>query len=255
MSKAPLATRHSPFAALSATVRRADEDRWLASRFAPARVRQRLVALYAVNHEIARAADTVSTASLGDIRHAWWREALDEIHAGKAARAHPALEAYAQAHALTPFLSEPWRVLIEARSADLDAAPFASFDALTRYVDATAGALMHLAIAAIDASAPARTLTFVQPAARAWGYAGLARAAPVWSARGRSLGVAPGDLQRAGREALEHARLLAREQPSHLFPAFGYVALASRYLRDPLRAPSLIERQARLVAASATGRL
>lgn len=240
---------------LSATVRHADEDRWLASRFAPAKARERLIALYAVNFEIARSAETVSTPALGDIRQAWWREALDEIHAGRAPRAHPALEAYARAHTDAPFLLQPWRTLLDARGADLELAPFDTFDALTRYIDATAGSLMHLAVAAIDASAPAQTLAFIQPAARAWGYAGLLRAAPVWQAKGRSLGVEHDALKQAGYAAHQQARSLAREQPAHLFPAFGYVALAPRYLRDPVRLPPLIERQFRLIGASATGAL
>ncbi len=240
---------------ISTLVRRVDEDRWLASRFAPAKLRERLIALYAVSYEIARSAETVSTPALGDIRHAWWRDALDEIHDGKPPRSHPALEAYARAHAAAPFLRQPWSVLIAARSADLEPSPFESFEALTRYVDATAGALMHLAIAALDASASAQTLTFVQPAARAWGYAGLLRAAPVWSSRGRLLGIEPDALKRAGSDAYAQAKLMARALPAHLFPAFGYVALVRRYLRTPERAPLLLERQVRLVAASATGGL
>jgi phytoene synthase len=238
---------------LSSTVRRADEDRWLASRFAPAHVRERLIALYAVNYEIARSAETVSTPALGDIRHVWWRDALDEVRDGKPTRAHPVVEAYARAHAQAPYLRQPWSTLIAARGADLETAPFDSFEALTRYIDGTAGALMHLAVGAIDASAPAQTLAFIQPAARAWGYAGLLRAAPLWAARGRTLGVDADALKRAGERAYVEARRLAKDQPTHLFPAFGYVALVSRYLRKPDRVPSLFERQVRLVTASATG--
>ncbi|MBK8544168.1 MAG: hypothetical protein IPL62_11845 [Caulobacteraceae bacterium] len=39
---------------LDTLVRRVDEDRWLAARFAPPLVRERLIAIYAVNYEIAR---------------------------------------------------------------------------------------------------------------------------------------------------------------------------------------------------------
>jgi len=253
--KSPFATRNSPFAAIGATVRRADEDRWLAGRFAHPIIRERLIALYAVNYEIARSAETVSTAALGDIRHAWWREALEEIHTGQGPRTHPALEAYAQAHSKAPFLRHPWSIIIDARAADLESAPFADFDTLTKYVDATAGALMQLAIAACDADAPASAMTFIQPAARAWGYAGLLRAAPVWVARGRRLGVDLAVLRRAGLDAHSRARQEAKIIPEKFFPAFGYVTLASRYLRAPESEPSLFERQIRLVTASATGRL
>ena len=79
---------------LSDLVRRADEDRWLASRFAPADARRRLVAIYALNYEIARTADVVTQAALGDIRLAWWREGIAEVFDAKPVRAHPALEAF-----------------------------------------------------------------------------------------------------------------------------------------------------------------
>ena len=82
---------------LDTLVRRVDEDRWLASRFAPAGVRSRLTALYALNYEISRTAETVTQPALGDIRLAWWREAVEEIYAGRAVRAHPALSAFAAA--------------------------------------------------------------------------------------------------------------------------------------------------------------
>lgn len=241
---------------LDSLTRRIDEDRWLASRFAPADVRRRLIALYAANYEIARTAETVRAAPLGDIRLAWWRDALDEIHAGKSPRAHPAIEAYAAAHRLSPYVQAPWSALIAARGADLDPAPFASLDAMIQYVDATAGGLMRAAIAACDAAfhAPA----FVTPAARAWGLTGLLRAAPVWLARGRTLlpaGASTEDVSIVARAAYADAREAARGLPARVFPAMGYVALAPRYLRDLVRPPSLIERQLRLIAAAATGRL
>ena len=64
----------------SQLVRRTDEDRWLASRFAPADVRADLIALYALNYEVARTVEVVSQPTLGDIRLAWWREAIAEIY-------------------------------------------------------------------------------------------------------------------------------------------------------------------------------
>ena len=65
---------------LDALVRRVDEDRWLAARFAPRLVRERLTALYALNHEIARAAEGASNPTLGEMRLLWWRDAIAEIH-------------------------------------------------------------------------------------------------------------------------------------------------------------------------------
>lgn len=244
--------------ALDSLVRRVDTDRWLASRFAPAGARARLIALYAANYEIARTGEVVREAALGDIRLQWWRDALAETAAGAAPREHPALQALARAF---PEAAGPLQALAETRRADLDAAPFQTWEDIERYLDATAGALMRLAIDACAPAAGAELAHFVQPAARAWGFIGLARSAEFWQARGRSI---------YPREDGAHETMLARAEaayatvramappPSAAFPAFGYVALAPTYLRA-LRAgrrePPLIARQLRLVAAAATGRL
>ena len=78
--------------ALDALVRRVDEDRWLATRFASADAREKLIALYAVYYEIAHSTEAVREATLGDIRLEWWRAGVEEIAEGKPPRA-PALGA------------------------------------------------------------------------------------------------------------------------------------------------------------------
>lgn len=241
-------------------VRRYDEDRWLASRFAPASVRERLIAIYALNHEIARTADVVSQPALGDIRLAWWREALGELAAGKPPRAHPILQTYAEAQRDAPLPLAAWERLIERRSEDLDAAPFAAWAELEDYVDATAGGVMRIAIAACRAD-PAAHADFVRAAAQAWGCVGLLRAEPHWRARGRALVPAAGSLEelsaRAHR-AIAEAQGLSRQRPADIFPAIGYVALAPGYLRALRHGrgeTALLLRQLTLIAAAAKGRL
>ncbi len=246
---------------LDALVRRVDEDRWLASRFAPKRVREGLVALYALNYEIARTAESVSEPGIGAIRLAWWREAIDEIYAGKTPRAHPAVQAFAALVRARPLDRTLLDALIDARENDIDPAPFASWAELEGYVEATAGGLMRLALDLCDSGAAPEALdALARHGGRAWGYAGLKRAAPHWAARGRSFaprGVAPeatleGLVQRS-RDAHAQARALALKLPSVLFPAYGYLAFVPRYLRRD-GAP-LLSRQLKLVATSATGRI
>ncbi len=236
---------------LDALIRRTDEDRWLASRFAATDVRARLIAIYALNYEIARTAEVVKEPAIGEIRLAWWREAIAEIHIGKPPRAHPVLQAYAPLAAGLPVAC--WEALTIARAKDLEAAPFACWAQAEAYVEHTAGGVMRLAIAACGGEI-ARLEAFVRPAAWAWGYLGLMRAARFWAERGRAI--------LPGSEADTRARALAGHQAAHaasaslpaaVFPAVGYVALAPAYLRNP--APALITRQLRLVWASATGRV
>lgn len=252
--------------ALDALVRRVDEDRWLASRFAPARVRARLTVIYALNYEIARTAGAVTQEGIGHIRLAWWGEALDEIHAGRAPRAHPALASYAATLKQVVLPREPLDAMIEARAKDLEAAPFQTWADLDLYLDATAGSVFRLVMDAVAEApfSPEQSQAFVRQAARAWGYAGLMRSAAHWAARGRNFfpqseaADAPTLLDR-GREAYTQARALAKKLPSVLFPAIGYLALLPRYYKALSEARAaqtpLLVRQMTLVVASATGRV
>ena len=273
-------------------IRRVDEDRWLASRFAPKAARARLLALYGLNHEIARTSEAVSHEGIGDIRLAWWHEAVAEIYEGRTPRAHPALEAYAEAIAAASLPRAPLDAMIAARGKDLEQAPFETWADLDAYLEATAGNVFLLAIEAC-AETPARPKQFdmfVRQAGRAWGYAGLLRALPFWTARGRTFfphklmahnNLSPasvfhdfsGHAARScaaavldrGRHAYNEARELATLLPSALFPAIGYLAFAPRYFRALSEQPHaiggtgalvpLLARQMALMNASATGKL
>lgn len=242
---------------LDTLVRRVDEDRWLASRFAPEPVRQRLIALYALNYEIARTPETVSEAALGEIRLEWWRSALEEVHQGRGTRSHPALEAYARAHERAPFSLALIEAMIEARRADWDQQPFAARLAFDDYVAATAGGLMRLAIEACGGRhADETTDRLVFYAGWLWGATGLLRAEAILRARGRE--VLPLSADRLAREVAGGFRemKMAPGPSSELFPAIGYVTLVPGYLRALSRGRTsvpLLVRQLKLVAASATG--
>ena len=69
-------------------IRRYDRDRFLTALFAPADRREDLFALYAFNLEVAKTREVASEAMLGQIRLQWWRDALDEVFAGKPPRQH-----------------------------------------------------------------------------------------------------------------------------------------------------------------------
>ena len=245
---------------LDTLVHRIDEDRWLASRFAPAPVRTRLVAVYAVNYEIARTAEIVRESALGDIRLEWWRSALNEIAEGGPPKKHPALEALHGAECASA--ARAMIGVAQARAADLEVAPFRTWDALDAYVAGTSRGLMAAALEACEVRVEAAGQTrFLDRAALAWAYVGLLRAAPFWAARGRTFlpdGATDADVLRRARGAYAEATPLARSMPAAAFPAFGYVALVPGYLRALERGGRerpLFWRQASIIAASATGRI
>lgn len=235
---------------LDATIRRADPDRWLASRFVAGQVaRADLIALYAFNHELARATEAAREPLVQEIRLTWWREALDEVFAGRPPRRHPVVEALAETIGRHALPAAAFETLIEARIEAIEAPAPADEAAVHRHVDATAGTLMGLAASILDPAAPTAA---TQAAARAWGLAGLARL--------RRTGVDrlpkawdETEIRRRVRTATAEARAAARRLPVAAFPAVAYATLAKAYAAG--RTPSELEKRLRLTAAVVTGRL
>lgn len=79
-----------------ARLKRTDEDRWLATRYAPADARELLVALYLLNQELQRALHA-KEAMLGKIRVQWWRETLEQLAGAAPLRRHDLAEELARA--------------------------------------------------------------------------------------------------------------------------------------------------------------
>ena len=139
---------------LDEALRARDPDRWLSSRFVgDAAQRARLVALYTLDGEWAHVAGAVTAPLAGEIRFAWWSEALERFAGGGAAE-HPAFSALGReaASRLRPFLDQA----IDARRSALE--------------DPAAGAaakvaLMLAAARLLDPSAPEEP---VRKVAQAW---------------------------------------------------------------------------------------
>lgn len=273
---------------IDALVRRVDEDRWLASRFADPLARQRLLALYAAYHEIARTPEIVTQDTLGAIRLQWWRDAIASIYSGADVAKYPVAAGLAelvQEASLDRALLEG---LVDAREKDLETQPFATWPELETYIDHTAGAVVMLAakVCAPDLVQTRQHEALFRAAGRVWGYTGLVRALGSWNGRRRTFfpqkaldhvklsldDLFAGEtthatssacrqvLERAGASQREVSRL-AHTAPKEFFPAFGYVALAGQYIRaldrpyDGVARVPLLQRQWRLVTASATGRI
>ena len=101
---------------LDALVRRADIDRWLSTRFvADAEQRADLIALYAFDHELARALKVTSNPLLAEIRLTWWREMLDEVYERRPMRRHPTAQALAAAIERRKLPREPLEDMIDGR--------------------------------------------------------------------------------------------------------------------------------------------
>jgi phytoene synthase len=277
----------SRLSACAALVRRYDHDRFLTALFAPAERREALFALYAFNLEVAKTRETVSEPLLGQIRLQWWREAIEEIYAGRARR-HEVVEPLARAVAAYDLPRAPFDRLIDAREFDLSGAPPASLEALETYADATGGGVVALALHALGAAEPA-ALAAAREVGIAWALTGLARAVP-FHARGHrqylpeailaAAGASADDLFElrptaplaeavrgiadAARRHLSAARAAQPGLPAQALPALLPATLAGLYLdrlsrigHDVLRRPVEIaapRRQLHLMYAAWRGR-
>ncbi len=165
-------------------LRRQDRDRYLASLFAPDDSRPLLWGLYAFNHEISRVRDLVHEPAAGEIRLAWWSEAIEAIYAG-AAVDHPVARTLAEACQARRLPKQAFVELIEARRLHRAADPMDSLGNLEAYLAETSSAVVHLAAMILDhgSNAP-RAASAALPAGLAYGLVGILRALPFQRAKG-----------------------------------------------------------------------
>jgi phytoene synthase len=131
-------------------IRRVDPDRWLSSRFiGDAGRRADVIAIYAYDHELARAPKVASNPMLGEIRLTWWREALDEIYEGRPVRHHPTAQALAEAVKRHGLPRVPLEAMIDARYRELDATPMTAEETLD-WARETAGRAAEAAARVLD---------------------------------------------------------------------------------------------------------
>ncbi len=212
-------------------IRRVDPDRWLSSRFVgDAALRADVLAIYAYDHELARAPKVASNPILGEIRLTWWREMLDEAYEGRPVRHHPTAQALAAAIARRGLPREPLEAMIDARYRELDATPMEAKEALAwaRDTGGRAAELAAMILAPGEDPGPARA------GGAAWALARRAAEAPA--------------LAGISRKTMDGARKAVRALAAPAFPAVAHAVLAGRR-RGPLAD------RLRVVFAVARGRI
>lgn len=182
-----------------ARLKRTDEDRWLATRYASMESRPLLVAIYLLNHELQRTL-TTKEAMLGKIRLQWWRETVEQIGGAGSVRRHDLAEELARLTQNRRDLIAPMNRLVDAFDDILDDhlqsgghQPGGEHE--QRHL-AVEGALMRLAGQALDPGAqPAHLDALAQAAeARLALAADLPEASTRWSAAKAAVRAAPSPL-------------------------------------------------------------
>jgi hypothetical protein len=210
MSDTAIPANLASAAEFDARLKKTDEDRWLSSRYALPRQRETLVAVYLLHQELLRAAG-MSQPMLGKIRIQWWRETLDGIAAGGAARHHDLAEELARTIGPVPALLKAAQDLLDRYDDIIDdhlhaGGHVADGQHAERHL-AAEGQLVRLAALVLDPAANEAALGNVELCGR-WHLAlsaELPDAEAMWAA----------------------ARGAARGVPAQLWPAIAHVGLAA----------------------------
>ena len=204
-------------------VRRHDPDRFFTALFAPPDRRDALLALYAFNHELARAREVAHEPPLVLIRLHWWREVVDG-----AARTHEVATPLAAAIAAGVLPRGELRAMIDAR--EIEAEPMIATLADWRaYLRATAGGVAVAAACCLGAPAPAAA----RDLGAAYGAAGVLRAVPALARQGRCL--LPADVLAA--HGLSPEAVVAEPHGPALARALAVLAAEGRAWLRPSRWP------------------
>ena len=230
---------------IEAEVRRADPDRWLASRLiSDAAMRSDVLAVLALDAELARVRAVVSEALLGEIRLTWWQEALDEIREQRPVRRHPTVQALARAIQTRDLSAVLLSSLIEARIEDLGGAVFDDPAKAMAHIDHTSVALSALILQILS---PSTDLHSVQAVSRAYGLARLRLAGRLTPEL--AVDWAP---QRI-RDDLALGAQALKAVPVAAFPAIAHCALTKSLAKG--REPGPLAKRALIFWASLTGRV
>jgi NADH dehydrogenase [ubiquinone] 1 alpha subcomplex assembly factor 6 len=165
-------------------VERFDPDRYLCSLFAPASIRQELMALYAFNVEVAGIRESVTEPLIGRMRLQWWIDIMDRVFAGEPP-AHQVAVALSKTVNKFGLERKKFDALLDARAADFEDTPFATIEELENYAEQTSASLISQALKILGQSGDV-----VQKAGRsvgtAWALTGLLRAIPFHARQNRS---------------------------------------------------------------------
>ncbi|THD44848.1 MAG: squalene synthase [Bradyrhizobium sp.] len=236
--------------------RAGDHDRWLAALFAPERLRPHLHAIAAFACETGRIGERVREPLAGEIRLAWWREALMGLRPAEAA-GNPVAAALIDTIARFALPIADVVDLLEALTFDVNRQDMASVAELETYGRATAGALIAMAARVL---AEGRETNVAQASDEAGAGLALTRALLEFAGGGETKFL-PRPVRERGRDGLVElvdaatARFEAAEArltslPGEVAPAFAPLATARLELRrwrrsgaHPFRAAASWRRQ------------
>jgi phytoene synthase len=213
------------FAYCAELVRTADQDRALATVFAPAERRNGLYALYAFNVEIGRVRKVVQEPLAGEVRLQWWRDVLGGSRAEEA-QGHPIAKALLETISEHGLPISKFETLIDGRALELREWPVCDIAELEHFSRQTSSMLMELAARILDRESES---PFAAPAGVSVAMTGLLRT------YSQQLRVVAATIEQSARESYRSALPLIVASPASITAAWLPVALVPLYLETLVR--------------------
>lgn len=213
-----------------------DPDRFAAVMALPRADRPGVMALFALNLELARAPWASAEPLVAEIRLQWWVDAINaQAETGRMIDHEIGPETLKIAPQALAFVAE----IAQARRRDCDLGPFADATELWPYLEATSGALAQAAGAQLGTASQA-----LRDHGAASGLANWLVALPELTARGRLHPARPdaeslGTLAREGLARLEAAEIALRPDPRARLAALPHWQ-ARAILRAAAKAPEKV---------------
>jgi 15-cis-phytoene synthase len=240
-------------------VRQYDQDRYLATLFAPADKQHHLTALYAFNAEICRIAGQVSEPQLAEIRLQWWRDVVDGIF-HQDTQDHPVAQALAKAIEVGDIPKHALMNLLAAHEFDFYSDVMPSLHDLEGYLGDTQSALIQMAAMILDRDGALECAEVSGLAGVAYGMMQIFNNLPkakelkqcflpadqlamrqvkpqeIYGPDSEAgITVVLAELRENARQRLVEARAKAWTVKTAVAPAFLHVALTDSYLRQALK--------------------
>lgn len=184
MSKTPATTIDAE--AVRASARINAPDHYYAALFAPPKLREDLIAIAAFDGEIARIAPLVSDAALGEIRIAWWRDALLGSEREQGLSGNPVLDQFSDAMRRHKLSRDDLETYFNAHTEALFADPPADDVALNTSFHAIDGTPFAFALQVLHGPLDADARDLIDAAGRTAGLARIGLTLPYALAAGRS---------------------------------------------------------------------
>ena len=172
-----------PDLSLHDDVRDHDYDRYLSILFAPDNRRFGLLALLALNLELARVRDRVREPTLGQIRLAWWHETIKGVFENRPRR-HPVAQALADTVDRYNIPRVVLDSMIDARVVEFDEQGLPTLETLENFAEQTSGALHRVCLKVLGVEDP-QAETAAGHVGTAWALVGLVRSVPHYASMGR----------------------------------------------------------------------